>query len=111
MVERLDRGTLQMPLPGGWTVSALLAHLAWWDRIALKRWDDLIQADVAPGYIADSINDEMLPQWRSVLPEQAVQEALAAAEAVDAHRIGAGGSRGAGGARMAADARPRSSPE
>ncbi len=73
-----------MPLPGGWTVSALLAHLAWWDRIALKRWDDLIQADVAPGYIADSINDEMLPQWRSVLPERAVQEALAAAEAVDA---------------------------
>jgi DinB family protein len=84
VVERVGPGSLGTSLPGGWTVSALLAHLAWWDRIALERWDDLIQSEVPPTYIADSINDEMLPRWRSVPAEEAVREALAAAEAVDA---------------------------
>lgn len=62
----------------------LLAHLAWWDRVALGRWDDLIRSEVPPSHIADPINDKMLQQWRAVPPEEAVREALAAAEAVDA---------------------------
>lgn len=84
LVERLDADGLSRELPGGWTVSALLAHLAWWDRVALKRWQDVIDSGTRPTRIDDAVNDELLPEWRSIAASDAAREVLAAADAVDA---------------------------
>lgn len=83
LVERLDTEGSSRELPGGWTVSAVLAHLAWWDRVALKRWQDLLGSGTRPVYVDDKVNDELLPRWRSIPAGDAAREVLAAAEAVD----------------------------
>lgn len=83
VIEKLDETALSAALPGGWTVSALLAHLAWWDRTALQRWQEFLRSGTHPAWIADEVNDRMLPQWLAVPPHEAVREVLAAAEAVD----------------------------
>ncbi len=83
VVDRLDAAALSRELPGGWTVSALLAHLAYWDRVAIDRWQKLIRSGTLPIRTDDRVNDELLPQWRSMPASDAVSEAVAAAEAVD----------------------------
>lgn len=83
IVEGLDAHALTAALPGGWTVSALLAHLAWWDRLALRRWEEFLRSGTRPTYLDDAVNDELLPEWLSVRPRDAVREVLEAAEAVD----------------------------
>lgn len=83
VVRGLDARGLAAALPGGWTVSAVLAHLAWWDRLALSRWEDLLRSGTRPTWVDNAVNDELLPQWLSVPPHDAVHEVLEAAEAVD----------------------------
>src|SRR5262249_61752566 len=42
LVDRLSDGDLARPLEAGWTVGAVLAHLAFWDQRALlliERWE------------------------------------------------------------------------
>jgi hypothetical protein len=88
LLERLSDSDLARPLDDGWTVSATLAHLAFWDRRAallVERW---IREGRAPGpndLIADidTINEAALPQWLAIAPRAAATEALAAAEAAD----------------------------
>ncbi len=75
---------LRRPIGNGWTVSAALAHMAFWDRrtlATLERWERE-GVRVTP-MNPDPINDAELPRWLETPPRQAVQEALAAAEAVD----------------------------
>src|SRR5262249_6660181 len=41
LVGRLTDAELQRPMPGGWTVASVLAHLAYWDQrtyLLLDRW-------------------------------------------------------------------------
>lgn len=83
LIDRVGTAGLSRELPGGWTVSAVLAHLAWWDRVATKRWQDLIDSGTRPTRIDDAINDELLPEWRSIPASDAAGEVLAAADAVD----------------------------
>lgn len=84
LVERLSEADLRRPLGAGWTVSAALAHLAFWDR----RNEGLL-ADWERGGVritpvdADAVNEAALPAWRAIPPRDAAREVLAAAEAVD----------------------------
>ena len=80
----LTRETLGRPVVAGWTVAALLLHMAFWDRRAsllISRWlksgveDSPIDSDV----VNDSIKDMLL----AVPPEAAPRLALAAAEEAD----------------------------
>lgn len=87
MVAMLDDEDLQRSVGHGWTVSAALAHLAYWDgkRLEdLKRWkrDGVGSVQVVP-LDPDRINDSMLPTWLAMPPRQAANEAIAAAEAAD----------------------------
>lgn len=69
---------------GGWTVGALLAHLAFWDRFVverLARWETL-GFDSAI-FDADVVNDAALPGWRAIPGRAAREEALAATEQCD----------------------------
>ena len=43
LVGRLSDEDLTRSTPDGWTVAALLAHLAWWDQrvlVRLRRWKE-----------------------------------------------------------------------
>jgi hypothetical protein len=84
LARRLSLGELQLPLNDGWTVSAALAHLAFWDRralVLLTRWKSRGPAPSAAD--TDVINDSILPLCLAIEPRRARQMAVQAAEAVD----------------------------
>lgn len=86
LVERLDRTELMRSAMAGWSVSALLAHLAFWDRFNVHRWRSRLAGTQLPALDAldDLINDSSLPAWNALPPEVAAREALASAEEGDA---------------------------
>src|SRR5262249_45403926 len=69
----------------GWTIGAVLAHAAFWDRYVttrLSRWKKQGFEDVPID--PDAINDSALPGWRAIPGRVAAADALAAAEECDA---------------------------
>jgi hypothetical protein len=88
LVTRLSDADLAKPLPDGWTVAALLAHLAFWDRRAaflVQRWQREGRAPTPSEDAPDSdvVNEAAKPVWLALPPRAAANEALAAAEAAD----------------------------
>lgn len=85
LVDRLNDDELRRPMSDGWTVSAVLAHLAFWDRRfsrLVERWQ---RDDFSPSpYDHDAINDAMKPGWLLIPPAAAAAEAIAAAIEADA---------------------------
>ncbi len=72
----------------GWTVAVLLAHLGFWDRWQVSRWEAARAAGAAmpddlPDGIADLVNATLLPTWRALPTQSAVALALDAAADVD----------------------------
>jgi hypothetical protein len=87
LVDRISDADLAQELDGGWTVSAGLAHLAYWDTldvILLRRWRDGQAPPVEPEWYADALNDAALFAWLLLPPRDAAHLALDAAEAIDA---------------------------
>jgi len=89
LVERLSDGDLARPLDAGWTVGAVLAHLAFWDQRALiliERWEKE-GARTPPPSISekdvDWINDSAKALCLALPPRAAARLAVATAEAVD----------------------------
>ena len=74
LIGRLTDGDLALELDAGWTLGAVLAHIAFWDQRALtllKRWS---QDGVGPSPVdPDVINDACRPLLRR-LPPAAVRE-------------------------------------
>jgi len=61
----------------------VLAHLAFWDRIALERWN-IFEKDRKPiPVLADIVNSAGAPGWLATPPREAARLAVEAAEAVD----------------------------
>jgi hypothetical protein len=86
LVERLTDADLARPTPGGWTVAASLAHVAFWDQrilFWLDRWErgekprGLVEAD------GDWINDAGKPLCLALPPRAAARLAVEIAEQVD----------------------------
>jgi hypothetical protein len=74
---------------GGWTIGAVLAHVAFWDRYVttrLSRWEK--QGFESTPLDPDSINDAALPGWRAIPGRLAASEALAAAQECDDRTAG-----------------------
>jgi hypothetical protein len=89
-IGRLTDDELGREVGDGWTASALVAHVGFWDRLVLGRWqraDGLGQQvpDPIEDHLADLINDAMMPEWRALPPRLALELARAAAEDVDAY--------------------------
>jgi hypothetical protein len=89
LVDRLTAGDYALEVMPGWTVGALLAHLAFWDRLVVERWTQAIAADATiplslSDELTDLINGASLAQWLAMPGPLAGREAIAAAEAVDA---------------------------
>jgi hypothetical protein len=86
LVERLSDADLARPTPGGWTVAASLAHVAFWDQrilFWLDRWErgemprGLDEAD------GDWINDAGKPLCLALPPRVAARLTVDIAEQVD----------------------------
>jgi hypothetical protein len=85
LVRRLSDADLTRSNPSGWTVAALLAHLAFWDRralVLLRRWKEH-GVDESP-IDADAVNDALKPLCLALDPHTAAELCLASAQAVDA---------------------------
>jgi hypothetical protein len=86
LVQRLTDEDLSRTLDGGWTVSAALAHLAFWDTFdvaLLTRWRYGQPPPIEPDWYADALNEAALHAWLLVPPRDASTLAVEAAEAID----------------------------
>jgi hypothetical protein len=88
LIARLSDEELSRPMPAGWTVSGVLAHMAFWDAWALyfiNKWEGGIapsEADHEPGD-GNCINDSAKPLCLALPPRRAAQLALELAEETD----------------------------
>jgi hypothetical protein len=85
IIERLKDEDFARTTADGWTVSSLLAHLAFWDQrvvVLLRRWK-ASGVDESP-VDSDMINDANKPILLALEPHHAVELCLASAEAADA---------------------------
>ena len=86
LLNRLTDGDLMRDLGEGWTVAAMLGHLAFYDfRIAALADHWRQEGAVTPSPLdADILNVALLPVWLAIPPRRAVELALQAAEAANA---------------------------
>ena len=89
LVNGLSDAELAGPMPAGWTVAGVLAHVAFWDLrvvVLLRGWnggggdEPPPEDEDAP---VDWINDAVKPLILALEPRVAAREALAAAEEAD----------------------------
>jgi hypothetical protein len=85
----LDADALGREVRDGWSVAALLLHLAFWDRLTAARWRDaLARGEPTPAPIEDGLvdvlNDALVRLLAAVPDAQAGATALAAAREVEA---------------------------
>ena len=89
LVTRLNDADLARPMPAGWTIAAILAHLAFWDQRALLLLEQWERSGLlaAPRGLNDTdvpwINDAAKPMFLALAPRVAADLAVAIAEAVD----------------------------
>ncbi|MBZ0289705.1 MAG: maleylpyruvate isomerase N-terminal domain-containing protein [Anaerolineae bacterium] len=90
LIARLTDEQLSRPMPAGWTVAGVLAHMAFWDARALhfiNKWETTgavpSTADHEPGDV-DWINDSAKPLCLALPPRRAAELALQLAEETDA---------------------------
>ena len=84
IIDRLTIEDLTRIAPSGWTVAALLAHIAFWDQrivVLLRRWKES-SVDESP-VDADAMNDALKPLCLALDPQKAVEICLSSAEAAD----------------------------
>jgi hypothetical protein len=85
LVGGLSDEALTLTIGDGWTIGALLAHLAFWDHrvlVLIRRWEE---AGVGPSPIdVDGVNDATKPLCLAIPGREAAHLALSAAETVDA---------------------------
>ena len=85
LAGRLTDTDLALSTDYGWTVAALLAHLAFWDQrvlVILKRWEE---EGFDPSPIdSRAVNDSLKVICHALDPRTAVDLALTSAEAVNA---------------------------
>ena len=86
---RVAAGDASLRTAGEWPPGAVLAHLAFWDRLVLARWEraaarrEAIPAAL-PDDLGELLNDAGAPAWRALPAAEAARLAVEAAEACDA---------------------------
>ena len=86
LVDRLDDAALSRPMPAGWTVAAVLAHLAFWDQRIIVFVEALKRGATVPHENeedVDWINDAAKPQQLALPPRRAATLAVETARATD----------------------------
>ena len=86
LVTRLSDDDLRRPMPGGWTVAAVLAHIGFWDARAifwLDKWGRGVEPSTYEAENVDAANDPAEPLCLALRPRDAAQLALRLAEEAD----------------------------
>ncbi len=84
LVAHLAPADLARSTPDGWTVAALLAHMAFHDRrhlVLLQRWQ--AQGVGEAPLDVDTINNALKPIFLALEPKAAVEVCLTSAQAID----------------------------
>lgn len=82
---RATQADLCHPMPAGWTVSAVLAHLAFWDTRAITLIRQWQAGGITPSPIdVDVINEVSRPLCLAIEPRAALELTLRCAAEVDA---------------------------
>ncbi len=87
-VAKVTDTELKRPLEAGWTVAAVLGHVAFWDQrtlLLLERWsrDGSFPSPELDPPTVDWINDAAKPMLLAVPPREMANLALSIADAVD----------------------------
>lgn len=86
LVAALDDAALGQPMPAGWTVAGVLAHLAFWDQRIIVFIEMLKRGAKVPVESAedvDWINDAAKPAQLALPPRRAAALAVETARATD----------------------------
>lgn len=84
LVRRLSVEQLSIPMEAGWTPSAVLAHLAFWDQRALTLLRHWQEHGIGPsGLDTDIVNEAMRLHCLAIPPHSAAELALSCAVAID----------------------------
>ncbi len=84
LVKRLSDEALRTPMAAGWTVSAVLAHLAFWDQRAvtlIKKWKKEGISESPIDF--DMVNEATRRLCLAIEPRRAAELAVAIADEVD----------------------------
>lgn len=86
LVTRLSDEELRRPMPAGWTVAAVLAHIGFWDARAiyfLDKWGPSGEPSTYEPEDTDAVNNSAKPLCLALPPRDAAQLALRLAEEAD----------------------------
>jgi hypothetical protein len=85
LIARL--GERDVVVDDDWTAAALLAHLAFWDRLATTRLRKYLRDREPPAFATDAVteltNDAGMRQWKDTPVRVAATQAREAAAAID----------------------------
>ena len=87
LINRLKPEDLTHPMEAGWTVSAVLAHLAFWDlraSLLIDKWK--IEGIETIPWDIDMVNDTTVPFLLAIPPRTAAELAIKFATEID-HKI------------------------
>jgi hypothetical protein len=93
LIARSSDEDLRRPMPGGWTVAAVLAHAGYWDARAsywLDRWARTGEPTTYEPENVEAVNDAAKPLCLALPPRVAAELALRLAEEADAKVKGLG---------------------
>jgi hypothetical protein len=95
LVAKLSDADMAKPIGSGWTVSAALAHLAFWDRLWVQKSQEWARTGTVrlpfvewhtgqgPTVDFDAVNDAMLPWWLAREFTEVRQDVVSAAGEMD----------------------------
>jgi hypothetical protein len=86
LIARMSDADLRRPMPGGWTMAAVLAHVAFWDARAIyfiDKWGPNGEPSTYEPEDTDAVNDSAKPLCLAIRPRDAAQLALRLAEESD----------------------------
>ena len=86
LVTKLSDAELARPVSAGWTVSGILAHLAFWDQrilTLLEQWERSGKPPALEPPDIDWVNDSAKPMFLALAPRRSAEVCLAIADEVD----------------------------